>query len=312
MTIYFIDVEGGQSTLIVTPEHQSLLVDAGYAGLAGRDSGRIVAALKDAGIERIDYLLITHFHTDHVGGVPDLAARIPVSTFIDYGSPSAADPNAKPPFEAYEPIRAKGSHIQPRPGERVPLRGIDVDVVSAGGELISKPLAGAGAMNPACPSFERHADDTSENARSLGFRLKYGRFVLLDLGDLNWNPLGRLVCPANLVGKVDVFLVPHHTNVDSTVPAMLAAIAPRTIVSNNGPTKGGSPEALALIHRLPGIDVWQLHRSTNNGAANSPDAQLANVDEGATGFWIKVEVSADGSYTVTNPRTSVSRTYKQM
>jgi len=218
--------------------------------------------------------------------------------------------NAMPPFRAYEPVRSRGKHVVPKPGDHVPLASVDVQIVSAAGELISKPFAGAGTTNAACASFVRQADDKSENARSLGFKLTFGKFSFLDLGDLSWNPLGRLVCPTDLLGPVGLFLVPHHTNDDAAVPAMLSALKPRAIVSNNGPTKGGTPAAFALVHHLPETDVWQLHKSTNAGSVNSEDALLANVDDGQSSYWIKVTALEDGSFTVTNSRTKATRSYR--
>ena len=308
-SIYFIDVEGGQATLVVAPDKTSLLVDAGYADNGGRDADRILAAAKDAGVSKIDYLLVTHFHGDHVGGVPELAARIPVGTFVDYGEPSGADSNALPPFMLYSPARARGSHLVPKPGDRLPIASLDVRFVSVGGQLLSAPLEGAGSPNSACAAYTRRADDTTENARSLGVRIALGRFRFVDLGDLSWNPLGRLVCPADLIGRASIFLVPHHTNDDAAVPAMLAALAPRAIVSNNGATKGATAVALRVVRQSSNADVWQLHKSMNRGAINSEDALLANVDDGKTGYWIKASAHADGSFTITNARTGLTRAY---
>jgi len=310
LAIYFIDVEGGQATLIVAPSGQSLLVDAGYGDSGGRDPKRIVEAARDAGVTKIDYLLISHFHSDHIGGVPELARLLPIGTFVDYGEPSGADAYATAPFRAYEAVRAHGKHLVPKPGDHLPLASVDVQIVSAAGNLISKPFAGAGTPNIACASFVRRADDASENARSLGFRLTLGKFSFLDLGDLSWNPLGRLVCPTDLLGAVDLFLVPHHANDDAVVPAMLAALKPRAIVSNNGPTKGGTPAAFGLVHQLRDADVWQLHKSANAGSVNSDDALVANVDEGQSSYWIKVTAREDGSFSVTNARTKTSRSYR--
>ncbi|HEX3704804.1 MAG TPA: MBL fold metallo-hydrolase, partial [Vicinamibacterales bacterium] len=298
LDIYFIDVEGGQSTLIRTPSGGSLLIDAGYAGFGDRDAGRVMAAARDAGLTSIDTLLITHFHGDHDGGVPALARQIPIHTFVDYGRPRETADTTVEPFNAYAAVRSKGAHVQPMPGDRVPLSGADVEVVSAGGALLTKPLSGAGRPNPACASFKPRADDPSENARSVGVRLAFGAFRFLDLGDLNWNPLGRLACPDDLVGPVSVYLVPHHTNSDSNVPALLAALRPRVVVSNNGAEKGGAADALAALHHLAGVDVWQLHRSRAAGASNSDAPLIANIDDGATSDWIKVSASADGSFTV--------------
>lgn len=312
LDIYFIDVEGGQATLLVTPAQESLLIDSGFPGFANRDPQRILEAASDAGITHIDFLLITHFHGDHDGGVPELSRRLPIHTFVDYGAPIQTDQSVVVPFEAYKAVRDKAAHLQPKPGDRLPMAGVEVDVLSAGGVQLSKALPGAGTPNPACAAFATRADDPSENARSLGVRVKFGAFRFVDLGDLNWNPLGRLVCPKNLIGQADLFLVPHHANSDSNVPALLAALRPRVIVSNNGATKGGAADALASIHHLPGVDdVWQLHRSMAQGAENSADALLANVDDGATGYWIKVSANSDGSFSVTNARTGPTRTYKR-
>jgi hypothetical protein len=262
-------------------------------------------------VTRLDYLLVTHFHGDHAGAVPEVAARLRIGAFVDYDRPRGGDESALVPFGAYAQVRARATHLVAKPGLRLTLGDAAIEIVSAGGITIAAPLAGAGGANAACRGYERHADDPSENARSVGFRLAYGAFRFLDLGDLNWNPLGRLTCPTDLVGRVDLFLVPHHTNVDSAVPAMLAAIRPRAIVSNNGPTKGGTPAALALVHAQPDADVWQLHKSNNAGAVNSDDALLANVDDGQTGYWIKATANADGSFSVANARTGSAREYRK-
>src|SRR5580765_5555100 len=200
LEFYFLDVEGGQSTLVVTPERQSLLIDTGYPGRNGRDPDRIMAAVHDAHIDRIDYLLITHFHEDHDGGAAELARRIPIGTFVDTGSPVETSADVVAAFTAYEQARGKGRHLVPKAGDRLPLRGVDVDIVSADGRTLTSGLTGAGQPNPACAAYTpRIADDTAENPRSLGVRLRYGAFRFVDLGDLVWNKQGDLVCPNNLV-----------------------------------------------------------------------------------------------------------------
>src|SRR5580693_9213395 len=83
LRIYAIDVEGGKSTLYVSPSGESMLVDTGYAGNNNRDADRILAAAATAGVKRIDYLVITHYHGDHAGGVPQLAAKIPIGKMFD-------------------------------------------------------------------------------------------------------------------------------------------------------------------------------------------------------------------------------------
>lgn len=311
LNIYFIDVEGGQSTLLVTPGGQTLLIDTGYGGNGNRDANRILAAGRDASVTQIDYLLITHFHGDHDGGAPALAARMPVKAFVDYGSPIQTQPNVVNPFNAYAETRKKGRHVVPKPGYRLPLTGVEADVVSADGVAITKPLAGAGQPNPSCAAFERENDDTNENGRSLGVRVRYGKFRFLDLGDLTWNKIAELVCPDDRLGQVDVYLVTHHGNKDANVPALLSTIRPRVAIMNNGETKGGDPETFATLHALPGLEgVWQLHRSANTGARNFGAEQIANLDADRDGgYWIKLTASDDGAFTVTNARTSLTKRY---
>ena len=309
LDIFFIDVEGGQSTLIVTPAGQSLLVDAGYAGRGGRDPARILAAVREARIDHIDYLLITHFHPDHVGGVPELATLVPIRTFIDYGEPMGTDRMAMAGFRSYEPVRSQHSRLQPKPGDRLPLAGVEADIVSAAGALLAKPLRRAGQKNAACATLENQPDDGTENFRSIGFRLRFGTFRFVDLGDLSGNTLGALVCPRNLLGEASVYLVAHHGNYDSNVPAVLAALRPRVAILNNGATKGGAPEAFATLRQQSGLELWQLHASRNQRVDNSADSFVANVDEGQTAYWVKLTANDAGGFTLINGRNGFSKEY---
>ena len=328
LDIYFIDVEGGQSTLIVTPAGQSMLIDAGYAarggrgprgtpppplapGEPGRDPSRIVAVIRQAGLQRLDYLLVTHYHPDHVGGVPEVVSQIPVGTFIDYGAPLDIDRMTAGGFRNYEPVRATGLHLEARPGERIPLKGIDADIVSAGGALLSKPLPGGGVMNPACEGAEDHPEDGTENFRSVGVMFRFGAFRFLDLGDLSGNTLTALVCPRNLLGTASAYLIAHHGDYDSNVPALYAALRPRVAIMNNGLTRGGSPDAFKTLLGAKLEDLWQLHRSGNPGAENTADERIANIDEGATAFSLKLSANEDGSFAVTNLRTNVTKSYRR-
>ena len=314
LEIYFIDVEGGQATLIVSPSGESLLVDTGWPGYSGRDPERILAAAKKAKLKRIDYVLITHYHTDHVGGVAGLVDRIPVGTFLDHGpSFEPSDKQMKNVMAAYDTAVSKAKHQVVKPGDTIPMKGVEIQVVAAAGEHIGTAVQGAGQPNPLCAGVARQAEDPGENASSVGFVLKYGQFRFVDLADLTWNRVLDLVCPNNLLGTVDVYLSTHH-GLDVSAPAALVqALHPRVIVMNNGARKGGEPAAWKVFRDSPGLeDLWQLHFANPGGKeTNSPDTFLANIDNPCEGKAIELEVLADGSFTVTNQRNKFSRTYKK-
>ncbi len=323
LNIYFVDVEGGQATLIVTPAHQALLVDAGFPAdgtfqstpgdpRRARDASRILLAAKDAGVPGIDELLVTHFHADHDGGVPELAQVLPIDTFVDHGAVApTADETVRgslDAFAAYARVRARGRHLEVRPGDHLPLDGVTATVLSSNGTVLASPLPGGGEENTACGAAALPPQEPNENPRSTGILLEFGRFRFLDLGDLTGPPLFDLACPRNLVGRVDVYLVAHHGGPDAAEPATFAAFDPRVAVLDNGPKKGGAPETLALLHRLPAVDTWQLHRSELAGAQNFPDARIANVDD-TTAQWIALSAREDGSFDLRNGRTSAVTRY---
>jgi beta-lactamase superfamily II metal-dependent hydrolase len=312
LEIYFIDVEGGQATLFVAPSGESMLVDTGWSGNNGRDASRIAAAAKHAGVKAIDYLLITHFHEDHVGGVPQLARKLPIRNFIDHGESVEHDQRAKELYAAYMEYRAKGDHILAKPGVTIPVKGLDVQVLTADGDEIENPLPGAGQANPLCSADRLKAPDATENARSVGTLITFGNFRALDMGDLTWNKEHELVCPNNKVGTVDLYIVSHHGSDLSGSPAFVEGIHPRVAIMDNGARKGGSPAAWQTIHSSPGLeDIWQLHYSIAGGKDNNaPDTFIANTDElGDQGNWIHVTVHPDGSFTVDNTRNKYSKTY---
>lgn len=311
LDLYFIDVEGGQATLIVTPQKESLLVDAGWPGYDNRDANRIIAAAKKAGVKQIDYLMITHYHRDHVGGVEQLAGLFPVKTFVDHGPNTETGKAADELSQSYNRAVAKGKHLVLKPGDRIPLKGLDVRAVAARGEAISAPLKGAGQANSLCSAAPRKDADPTENARSLGIAMDFGKFRFVDLGDLTWNKEVDLVCPSNRLGKVDVYLTTHH-GMDASGPAAIVhAISPRVAIMNNGAKKGGAAPAWQVIKQSPGLeDLWQVHFALAGGKENNVgEDMIANVEEKCQGFGLKVSARKDGSFSVANERNGKSKTY---
>jgi beta-lactamase superfamily II metal-dependent hydrolase len=312
LDVYFIDVEGGQATLFVSPSGESMLVDAGWPGFNGRDAERIAVVAKLAGVKQIDYLLTTHYHLDHVGGVAQLAARIPIRTFVDHGPSVETGREAEGLFAAYARVRDGGKHLLVKPGDRIPVKGIEVEVLTAAGNEIAKALPGAGVLNPLCAPTKRREADPSENAQSIGTLITYGIFRMINLGDLTWNKELELVCPNNKVGAVDVYLSTHHGMDLSGSPAIVHALRPRVAIMNNGATKGGSPEAWQAIRSSPGLeDLWQLHYAMAGGKQNNaPEPFIANMEEKCQGNWIKLSAESNGQFTVMNSRNGKTKTYK--
>ncbi|HME00228.1 MAG TPA: MBL fold metallo-hydrolase [Terriglobia bacterium] len=314
LDVYFIDVEGGQATLFVSPSGESMLVDTGWPDFAGRDADRIVAAAKLAGVKRIDYLVVTHYHGDHVGGVPQLAERIAITNFVDHGPKDVeSDPMARFLYNSYESVASKGNRVTARPGEKIPIPGIDVEIVSAAGEEIAQPLAGAhqaGQPNPLCAETPRREVDTGENAQSVGMIITYGKFRIVDLGDLTWNKELDLVCPDNKLGTADVYLSTHHGTDLSGPAAIVHALHPRVAIMNNGAKKGGSPAAWQTIHSSPGLEgFWQLHYAADGGPANNVASDFIANQDNIDGKWIKLSADPDGTFTVTNSRNGRSERY---
>jgi len=314
LEVYFIDVEGGQSTLFVAPSGETLLMDTGYGGFNGRDPGRILAAAKAAGVKKIDYLVISHYHKDHVGGLYDVAAKLPIRNFIDHGPNTETDKDSLVRFNMYSAISGKGTRTTVKPGDTIPIKGLDVQVLAGAGETLAAPLPGAGQANPECASFHQDPDEeTGENQRSLGLLITYGDFRLLDLGDLTTSREHGLVCPANKIGTVDVFVASHHMGAAANTPQLVHALHPKVAIGDNGPRKGGKPKAWQTLHDTPGLeDIWQLHYAIGGGKDhNSPDAFLANIDENCQGRWLRLTADKDGSFTVFNSRNKYEKSYSK-
>jgi len=341
LDIYFIDTEGGQATLYVSPSGETMLVDTGNPG--ERDHTRLMEVLREAGVDRIDHLFLTHYHVDHYGGLEALAAAVPILNYYDHGRSSESDRPAVAAFEQrYAELTSRATRTSVRPGDRVPLAGVDVLVVASHRELLREPIAGApgvGDPNPACESFQpidQSAFPDIDNDHSAGFVMTYGEFRTINLGDLMWNYEYALMCP-NLLGRVDVYLTSHHGQGISGSAALVHGLRPRVAIMNNGTRKGGALSTFEILHASPDLeDLWQLHWSYHAMVDhNAPGVFIANLDDPAViagvispaaegggqgrggtpaahspAHWIKVSAQADGTFTVTNSRNGFSKTYR--
>ena len=314
LKVFFIDVEGGQATLFVTPDGHSLLVDTGWPGNGGRDAERIAAAAKQAGVSKLDYVLLTHYHTDHVGGLPQLVARIPVGTFLDHGVNRELDGGlTQDGYDKYQVVLHSGQskHLVMHPGQDLQIGGLALHVISADGQLIGKPLAGAGEPNPACAVSQKRSPDQTENARSLGVLLTYGSLRMLDLGDLTWDKEMELMCPNDRLGHADILIVSHHGWYQSSSPALVYPVHPRVAIMDNGETKGGSVPTMVTLSKSPGLEtLWQLHFSAEGGRDHNTDSQyIANLQGTDPGNYLELTGERDGSFTVLNSRTGAVKSY---
>lgn len=312
LLIYSLDVEGGQSTLLVAPTGASLLVDTGWPDNNGRDADRIQAAMRDAGITRIDKLLITHFHRDHVGGVPNLVERVPIGEFIDHGPNREDSDVTRTDYAAYlKAIAGKPRRIV-HPGDTISIPGLSIVVLTADGQHIGAIPGIQPRPNPYCAKEPAWPADASENARSTGVLVTFGHFRFLDLGDLTKAKEVALVCPNNPIPPIDLYLVDHHGMDLSNSHALVDAIHPRVAIMNNGAHKAGMPEAWQTVHDSPGMQaLFMLHTAEGSDAAhNSPEAYIANPKGSTTdGAYFKVVASPTGSFSVTNSRTGQTWRY---
>ena len=277
LQIYVVDTEGGKAALWISPTGETLLIDSGNPG--GRDTDRIMAVIQDAGVTKIDYLLTTHYHVDHVGGMQELVSRIPVGTFVDHGPTveGPVNPNLREQvsgFQAwYAGAYAKAKHIVVKPGDLVPITGLTWRIVTSAGQGLKTALTGAGRPNPGCAETQpREISGDPENGQSVGSLVTFGEFRAIDLGDLLWNNEIDLMCPTNKVGTVDLYMVSHH------------GLQPRAAVMQNGTRKGAALDAMATMRTTSSVeDIWQMHWSYTAGIEqNSAGVFVANVDDTAT------------------------------
>jgi beta-lactamase superfamily II metal-dependent hydrolase len=325
LLIEAIDVEGGAATLYVTPEHQSLLIDSGWpADVAAKDpdsAQRIIATARRHGLSKLDYVLITHYHVDHVGGLPELLSQFPVGTILDHGPNREIPPpdvaaTALQPAVLYpkylDAIRGH-EHRTLKPGETLNIGSLQVTVVVSDGVTIDRALPGAGDAIAECASMSpMDKVGGEENVRSVGVVLTFGRSRIASFGDLTWNIEKQLVCPRDKLGPVDLFFVSNHgTNLNNS-PALLHALAPRIAILNNGARKGADVETYETVSHSPRlVNLWQLHFAEMAGAEhNVRETYIANPSSGSdTRASLEVTVTRQGAFTVTNDRTHFSQTY---
>jgi beta-lactamase superfamily II metal-dependent hydrolase len=325
-----IDVEGGAANLYITPGGTSLLIDTGFpAGMgepqvlplaepAPSSARRIAAAARKAGLTRIDHVLVTHYHVDHVGGVAELMTLIPVGGFIDHGpnrelpvpgtTPSAIAPVIT--YRNYVAAIAGKPRRQLRAGETLNLDGLRLTAVASDGEVIAHPLRGAGAPGIGCATAaDEPRDGGEENWRSLGVLLRWGQTRILSLGDATLRLENRLVCPTDLIGRVDLLFASNHGSNNAVSDALLATLRPRVIFVSNGPTKGADATVLARLQALADRPaVWQLHRTIRHSVANTSPEQTANLDASSNNN-LTVMISDSGKLAVNNSRTGIAVTY---
>ncbi|MCM3881343.1 MAG: MBL fold metallo-hydrolase [Vicinamibacterales bacterium] len=340
LDIYYIDTEGGQATLFVSPAGQTLLVDTGNSG--ERDLNRILDVLKTAGVTKLDHLWLTHYHGDHYGSMAEIAKRIPVAHFYDHGRSIESDrPNIIAFEKLYPEIIGKSAHTAVKPGDKIAFAGTDVTVVASNSTFLKTPIAkapGAGRPNPLCASHKPRDESKvdPDNHYSAGFVMQFGAFRTIDLGDLTWSREFELMCPNNPIGTVDLYLTNHHGLDQSGSAAFVHAIHPRVAIMNNGTRKGGAVQTFEILETSPGLeDLWQLHWSYAGAVEhNTPGVKIANLDDAAQlaaivsgiqtpappagpggnaahspAYYFKVSASTDGSFTVTNSRNGYSKTY---
>jgi competence protein ComEC len=348
LDIYLVDTEGGKATLYVSPSGQTLLIDTGNPG--ERDTGRIMQVLGEAGVKQIDYLVLTHYHVDHIGGLQEIAKRIPIAHYIDHG-PTVEDKEQVAGFQtAYAELRSKAKHSVVKPGDRVPIAGIDFRIVSSAAATLKKALPGGGRPNPACAASQKKEDapPPDENDQSVGSLITYGQFRAIDLGDLMWNRELELICPNNPVGSVDLYVATHHGISASGAQALVHGVRPRVAVMHNGMRKGGTVQTYQILRSSPGLeDIWQMHWSYNGGVEHNPAGVfIANVDDAATiagvltsppgqrggaagsgqagspavpatspahtpAHYLKISAEEDGTFTVTNTRNGFKKVYRK-
>jgi len=337
LRIISIDVEGGSATLYVTPQGHSMLIDTGWPGTMGSgqdpngkaptpltSAQRIVAAAKAAGLTKLDYVVVTHYHVDHAGGINDLVKLFPVGMFIDHGPNRETPIPGRPARElAYRPelfypkylaaVAGKPRRIM-HAGETLKIDGLVITAIDSDGERIPKPLPAGRKQNPYCAKQTENTayNGGEENRRSLGFLMTWGKARILSLADTTWNMENTLVCPVDRIGPVDLMFVDNHGSTESNSPTLIDTVEPIVMIIPNGPRKGGDPETFDTVMASPRIKgIWQVHYALHSSAQeNAPEDQIANLAGVPDAINpLKIDVDKDGTIIVTNPRNGVSKKY---
>ena len=284
LDMYVVDTEGGHAVLYVAPSGESMLEDTGNPG--GRDTDRIMEAIKAAGVTQLDHVILTHYHVDHVGGLAELAKRIPIKHYIDHGA-TVEEHEQVPDFQkTYAALYGAAKHTVAKPGDKIPFGGVEITVVTSAAQVLKTPLPGGGKPNAACADFkprdESHVDP--ENPQSVGVVYTFGKFRTVNLGDYTWNAEEKLMCPNNPIGKVDLYLTSHHGIDQSGSAALVHGLAPRVAIMHNSTRKGGAIQTMQILHTSPGLeDIWQLHWAYAAGLEqNSPGLFIANLEDPET------------------------------
>ena len=304
LRISVLDVEGGKAVLMVAPSGKSMLIDLGWPS----STPRIVEAVKAAGLQRIDYLLVTHYDIDHIGDLARLVAQVPVGHILDRGDVDATDRL----FPAYAAARSRLPHTVLKAGDTVPFDGVDIEVLAAGGRLTDRR---GGTANPSCAANPRAPAIASdaEDDRSIGLLISYGGFRMLDLADLEAHPSHDLVCPVNRIGTVDLYNVNVHGQFKGIAPELVHAIRARVILQANGEKKGADARTWPILRSASGVeDIWQLHYSKNAAPTDNPPPDFIANPEGEDRFHaLDILVAPDGTFRVVNTRTGFSKSYRQ-
>ncbi|MBA2588006.1 MAG: MBL fold metallo-hydrolase [Alphaproteobacteria bacterium] len=346
LKVVSIDVEGGAATLFVTPEGQSLLIDTGWPKGFGEmpspdgsseAADRIVAAAKKLGVTKLDYVIVTHYHDDHSGGVGALVARIPVGTFIDHGDNTDPLRPGTPPervintaagqYPRYLEAIKGHKRIIAKPGTVIRIGSLTDTIVASDTKVIAAPLHGGGQANPHC-NVPGKGLGQGENASSVASLLRFGKVTIAQFGDLSWDIEHDLACPVDKIGKVNLLLVTQHGSANvSSNPAQLSAMRPDVAIMPNGGKKGGDPEVIAVVSAQKSLKgFWRLHESYAHPELSGDKNLIANLNPPQSaidavaakpyeappdaGYAIEADITRDGRITVTNTRNNFTRTYQ--